>query len=60
MLLLLFCLFHHAQLGLQAVIEDYLHDRAARVAALILVKFTSFLLGVFASVAVLRTALVGG
>jgi succinate dehydrogenase / fumarate reductase membrane anchor subunit len=60
MLLLLFCLFHHLQLGMQMVIEDYLQDRGARVAALILVKMTSLLLGVFSGVAVLRTALIGG
>jgi succinate dehydrogenase / fumarate reductase membrane anchor subunit len=60
MLLLLFCVFHHAQLGLQVVIEDYLHDGAAKVAALILVKMTSWLLGVFSAVSVLRAALVGG
>jgi succinate dehydrogenase / fumarate reductase, membrane anchor subunit len=59
MLLLLFCLFHHVQLGLQMVIEDYINDRAARVAALILVKMTCWLLGVFSAVAVLRAALVG-
>ena len=60
MLLLLFCTFHHAQLGCQAVIEDYIHGRGAKLAALILVKMTSALLGVFAAVAVLRAALVGG
>ena len=60
MLLLLFAVFHHAQLGCQAVIEDYIHGRAARVAAILLVKLTSALLGVFAAVAVLRAALVGG
>lgn len=60
MLLLLFCIFHHAQLGMQAVIEDYVHDNAAKITAIILVKMTSVLLGVFACVAVLRTALVGG
>ena len=60
MLLLLFCVFHHAQLGIQVVIEDYLHDRGAKIAALILVKMTTWLLGVFAAIAVLRTALVGG
>jgi succinate dehydrogenase / fumarate reductase membrane anchor subunit len=59
-LLLLFCVFHHAQLGMQTVIEDYVADNAAKVAAIILVKMTSALLGVFAAVAVLRTALVGG
>jgi succinate dehydrogenase / fumarate reductase membrane anchor subunit len=60
MLLLLFCVFHHAQLGVQVVIEDYLNDRAAKLAALVLVKMTSLLLGVFSVVAVLRIALVGG
>jgi len=60
MLLLLFALFHHAQLGVQVVIEDYIHGRGAKVAALVLVKMTSTLLGVFAGVAVLRAALVGG
>lgn len=60
MLLLLFCAFHHAQLGCQVVIEDYIHGKAARLAAIVLVKMTSVLLGVFAAVAVLRAALVGG
>lgn len=60
MLLLLFAVFHHAQLGCQIVIEDYIHGRGARVAAILLVKLTSILLGVFAAVAVLRAALVGG
>jgi len=60
MLLLLFCIFHHAQAGCQVVIEDYIHGRAARLTAIMLVKMTSVLLGVFAAVAVLRAALVGG
>ena len=60
MLLLLFAVFHHAQIGCQVVIEDYIHGRGARVAAILLVKLTSILLGVFAAVAVLRAALVGG
>ena len=60
MLLLLFALFHHAQLGVQVVIEDYIHGRGAKLAAIVLVKMTSLLLGVFAAVAVLRAALVGG
>jgi succinate dehydrogenase / fumarate reductase membrane anchor subunit len=60
MLLLLFCTFDHAQLGVQVVIEDYIHGRGAKLAAILLVKMTSVLLGVFAGVAVLRAALVGG
>ena len=60
MLLLLYCTFDHAQLGVQTVIEDYIHGRGAKLAAILLVKMTSVLLGVFAGVAVLRAALVGG
>ena len=60
MLLLLFAVFHHAQLGCQTVIEDYIHGHGAKLAAIVLVKMTSVLLGVFAGVAVLRAALVGG
>jgi succinate dehydrogenase / fumarate reductase membrane anchor subunit len=60
MLILLLCVFLHAELGIQVVIEDYIHDRAAKTAALLLVKMTSLLLGVFSAVSVLRTALIGG
>jgi succinate dehydrogenase / fumarate reductase membrane anchor subunit len=60
MLLMLLFLFHHAQLGLQVVIEDYVHDRGAQIAMLLLVKGTCLLLGVFSAFAVLRTALIGG
>jgi succinate dehydrogenase / fumarate reductase membrane anchor subunit len=60
MLLLLFCTFHHAQLGMQVVYEDYINSRGARIAAIYLTKMASVLLGVFAGVAVLRAALVGG
>ncbi len=60
LVLLLFTVFHHAQLGMQVVIEDYVQDRGAKFAMILLVKMTSALLGVFSVVAVLRTALVGG
>jgi succinate dehydrogenase / fumarate reductase membrane anchor subunit len=59
LVLLLFCLFHHAQLGVQVVIEDYVQDRTARTAALILIKMTTMLLGVFAVVSALRVAVMG-
>jgi succinate dehydrogenase / fumarate reductase membrane anchor subunit len=60
MLLLIFAVFRHAQLGLQAVVEDYVHDGALRLASLIAVKFAALFFGVFAAVAVLRVVFVGG
>ena len=59
LLLLIFAVFYHAQLGLQ-VVEDYVHSDCTRSWSLVAVKFASILLGVFAAVSVLRVALVGG
>ena len=60
MVLLLVCSFHHAQLGVQVVIEDYVHGEATKLLALIATKFAAALFGLFSVVAVLRTAFVGG
>jgi len=52
--LLIFATFHHAQLGLQVVIEDYVHGKGTRLALIVLVKFAAILLGTGSVIAVLK------
>mgnify|MGYP001224195897 CR=1 FL=1 len=53
LILLLVATFYHAVLGLQVVIEDYVHDRVARLASLLLVQGLGFLLATIGIVSVL-------
>jgi succinate dehydrogenase / fumarate reductase membrane anchor subunit len=59
MILLIVATFHHAQLGLQAVIDDYVHQPVLRVASLMIVKFAACGLGLAAVFAVLKIAFGG-
>ena len=59
LLLLIVATFHHMQLGLQVVIEDYVHSEGAKVSLMLVQKLASFALAVSAGFAVLKVA-VGG
>lgn len=56
LLLLIIAIFFHAQLGVQVVIEDYVHSEWLKLTALIALKFVLLILGLASAVAVLRVA----
>jgi succinate dehydrogenase / fumarate reductase membrane anchor subunit len=57
--LLVVTLAHHALLGLQVVVEDYVGGRGARVAVLVGLRFALVLAAVVGVLAVLRVAIGG-
>lgn len=59
LILFLATAFIHSKLGVDEVVEDYVHHRPARVAVLLLNTFFHVLLGATAVVAVLRIAFGG-
>ena len=59
LLLLIVATFHHMQLGLQVVIEDYVHREGTKVVLILTEKLASFTLAVAAGFAVLKIAFGG-
>jgi succinate dehydrogenase / fumarate reductase membrane anchor subunit len=59
MVLLIVATFYHTALGLQVVIEDYVHHEGAKLALILLEKFAAAVLAVCGLYAVLKIALGG-
>jgi len=56
LILTIITVFHHAQLGLRVIIEDYVHGEGSKLVAIALVRFAAVLLGVGGVFAVLKIA----
>jgi succinate dehydrogenase / fumarate reductase membrane anchor subunit len=59
LIVLIAATFHHAQLGVQVVIEDYVHAEWLKITSIVLVKFAAVLLAAIAAFAVLKIAFTG-
>ena len=59
LVLLVVTMFHHAQLGLQVVIEDYVHSEIWKMGMLLFVKYGTVLFAASAIFAVLKISIAG-
>ncbi len=60
-LLIVMCgaVFHHTQLGLQVVLEDYIHTEWLKITSIMLVKFAAIVLFAASAFAILKIAFAG-
>ncbi len=54
LLLFIIAMFHHAQLGIQVVIEDYIECNVVKITGLVLLKLVSIFAALAAAIAVLK------
>lgn len=59
LVLLVVTMFHHAQLGLQVVIEDYVHSEMWKMGMLLFVKYGAVVFAASAIFAVLKISIAG-
>lgn len=56
MMLFIAAVFHHGQLGMQVVIEDYVHNEGWKIGLILVVKFLSALFALTSIIAVIQVA----
>lgn len=59
MVMFVIAVFHHMQLGLQVVVEDYVHGEGAKMTLLVLNKLLAVLLGGSCILSILKVAFGG-